>query len=324
MPLTTMQRRRPAFQTIDGVPRCIDVDPDNFRENLKFRAKEGDIVQCTFPKSGTNWIQYITQLILRPGESINDYREFCDGWRFIDYMNIKNWKSPYPLRCFSTHMPLSRERVSEQGKYVYLARNPWDVCVSFYNMATRISYYNFQDGTFEELVDAFLGGNFGYGDYFEHVAAGYELRNERNVLFLTYEELKNNTREVVLKLAYFMGECYGRALEQDEEMLQKLLQRSTPEHMRSVVVVDLGSDWHPELRLSPLRGNVTCMEGYGGNKSQFAYVRSAKVGSWKDFFTPELLRRMEARILVLEKTSSFMDLWVDFRAEALRLSSNSS
>lgn len=321
MSIRTTQRRTPAFQMIDGVPRCIDVDPDTLRENLKFRAKEGDIVQCTFPKSGTNWIQYITQLILRRGEPMNDYREFCDGWRFIDYMNIKNWESPYPLRSFSTHLPLSMERVNDEGKYVYLARNPWDVCVSFYNMATRISYYDFQDGTFEEFVDAFLSGNFGYGDYFEHVAAGYAMRNQPNLLFLTYEELKKNTRDVVLRLAYFMGECYGRALEQDEGLLKKLLQSSTPAHMRNVVVVDLGSDWHPELRLNPLRGKVTCKEGYAGNKSQFAYVRSAKVGGWKEYFTPELLRRMEARIIELEKTSSFMDLWKDFRAEACRHSS---
>ncbi|KAL1471569.1 hypothetical protein MTO96_039875 [Rhipicephalus appendiculatus] len=279
-------------------------------------------VQCTFPKSGTNWIQYVTQLILRQGEPMRDYREFCDGWRFMDYMNIKHWNSPYPLRSFSTHLSISKERMSEEGKYIYLARNPWDVCVSFYNMAARISYYDFQQGTFEELVDAFVDGNFGYGDYFEHVASGYALRDEDNVLFLTYEELKRNTEKVVLKLAHFMGECYGRALERDETMLEKVLERSTPEHMRSVVVVDLGSDWHPELRLSSLRGNVTCKDGFGGDKSQFGYVRSAKVGGWRDYFTPELLRQMEARILEAKKTSSFMDMWQDIHAEACMRASN--
>ncbi|XP_054923358.1 3-beta-hydroxysteroid sulfotransferase-like [Dermacentor andersoni] len=313
-----MQRRRLPYQIIDGVPRCISINPDRLRENLKFRALNGDVVQSTFPKSGTHWLLYITHLILREGQPITSYEEFSKEWRFLEYMDIKDWTSSLPLRSFATHLALDKQSMTEEGKYVYIARNPWDVCVSFYNMATNIRSPEFQDGTFEDLVDVFVSGNFGYGDYFEHVAAGYALREQPNVFFTTYEELKKNTREVVLRLAYFLGEQYGLALEEDEVSLQKLLERLQPDYMRSVVVLDFSGKGNPQWDEVLSSRKFTCNEGYEGDENKYSFVRSGKVGGWKDYFTPDLLRRMENRILKAEKESSFMDLWKDIRAEAIR------
>ncbi|XP_065289767.1 3-beta-hydroxysteroid sulfotransferase-like [Dermacentor albipictus] len=318
-----MQRRRPAHQMIDGVPRCINLSPRALRENLKFRAQKRDVVQITFPKSGTHWLMYITHLILREGHPITSYEEFSKEWRFLEYMDIKDWTSSLPLRTFATHLPLDKRTMTGEGKYVYFARNPWDVCVSFYNMMTNISSFEFQDGTFEDLVDTFVSGNFGYGDYFEHVGAGYALREEPNVFFATYEELKKNTREVVLRLAYFLGEQYGLALEEDEASLQKLLERSQPDSMRSAVVFDLSGKSMPQWQEALSRKKVTCNEGYEGDENKYSFVRSGKVGGWKDYFTPDLLQMMENRILEAEKESSFMDLWKDIRAEAIRTMQNS-
>ncbi|XP_065289760.1 3-beta-hydroxysteroid sulfotransferase-like [Dermacentor albipictus] len=319
-----MQGRRLPYQIIDGVPRCISINPDRLRENLKFRAQNGDVVQSTFPKSGTHWLMYITHLILREGQPITSYEEFAKEWRFLEYMDIKDWTSSLPLRTFATHLALDKRSMTEEGKYVYIARNPWDVCVSFYNMATNIRSPEFQDGTFEDLVDVFVSGNFGYGDYFEHVAAGYALREQPNVFFTTYEELKKNTREVVLRLAYFLGEKYGLALEKDEVSLQKMLERSQPDYMRAVVVLDLSGKGNPQWEEVLSGKKITCKEGYEGDKNKYSFVRSGKVGGWKDYFTPDLLRRMENRILKAEKESSFMDLWKDIRAEAIKTMHNSA
>uniref|UniRef100_A0A1E1X6R8 Putative salivary sulfotransferase n=1 Tax=Amblyomma aureolatum TaxID=187763 RepID=A0A1E1X6R8_9ACAR len=317
-----MQRRKPKYQIIDGVPRCVSVDPHILRESLKFRARKGDIVQSTFPKSGTHWVQYITQLILREGEPITTHEELSKEWRFLEYMDIKDWKSTLPLRSVSTHLPLSKDTMTEDGKYVYVARNPWDVCVSFYKMASNLSPYEFQDGTFDEFVDVFVNGNFGYGDYFEHVASGYALREEPNVFFITYEELKKDTRQGVLRLAHFLGERFGKALEEDENMLDKLLNQSTPEYMRRVVVINLSENPNPSWQELFSRQKPTCKEGYDGDKNRYAVVRTAKVGGWKEYFTPELLRRMESRIVEAEKSSSFMNLWKDIRSETMQLAFN--
>lgn len=305
---------------IDGIARCIFTDPDSLRRSQEFRAGEGDVVQSSYPKSGTNWMQYITQLILKGGEPIPTYDEYSSNFRALEYMNVQDWTARVPLRTFLTHLPLSKDAITEQGKYVYVARNPWDVCVSLFHMCTNLSAYKFQDGTFEEFVDAFLAGNFGYGDYFEHVASGYTLKTEPNVFFVTYEQLKKDTRHCVLRLAHFLGYGYGKALEDDEELLQKLLERSRPNYMRSIVVVDFRRSPNPDWNKVLAKRRVTCKEGYEGDENKYGIVRKATVGGWKEYFTPELLRRMEIKIRQVEKTSSFMKLWEDIRGEALQAS----
>ncbi|KAK8788194.1 hypothetical protein V5799_022028 [Amblyomma americanum] len=210
--------------------------------------------------------------------------------------------------------------MNDEAKYIYMARNPWDVCLSQYRMTTELSISQFQDGTFEEFFDPFIEGDLGYGDYFEHVAAGYALKDQPNVFFLTYEELKNDTRDVVLRLAYFLGECYGRALEADAKMLQNVLEWSKAENMKKVIVFELGesqtSDWNAVFTAK----RVTSKHGVDGDNTKYALVKEARVGSWKDSFTPELLSRFEKKIQEEGDKASFMELWKDIRAEAIALS----
>ncbi|KAL1486560.1 hypothetical protein MTO96_046907 [Rhipicephalus appendiculatus] len=276
-----MEKRKPAYQMIDGVPRCVGMGAVRLRERLQYRAMKGDLVQITFPKSGTHWLMYITHIILSNGQPMTLYQEFAKEWRFLEYMDIEDFRSSLPLRTFPTHLALDKRTMTEEGKYVYLARNPWDVCVSFYHMMINMSLFGFQGGKFEDFLDVF------------------------------------NTREVALRLAYFLGEQYGRAVEKDEALLQELLDRSQPEYMRNVVVLDLTAKRNPQWHDVLSRSKITCIEGHEGDENRYAYVRTGKVGSWKDYFTADLLRKMENRIQEAEKESSFMDLWKDIRAEAI-------
>ncbi|KAL1445906.1 hypothetical protein MTO96_044754 [Rhipicephalus appendiculatus] len=86
------------------------------------------------------------------------------------------------------------------------------------------------------------------------------------------------------------------------------------------MVVDLRENLNPHWREVFDRSKVTCKEGYEGDETKYGIVGQAKGGSWKEHFTPELLRRMESRIIEAEKVTSFMDLWKDVRAEAWKLS----
>ncbi|KAH6931979.1 hypothetical protein HPB50_002413 [Hyalomma asiaticum] len=286
-------QRRPAYQMIDGVARCVALNPDRLRKILQYTAKKGDLLQITFPKSGTHWLMYIVQFILRNGQPMSTYQEFTKEWRFLEYMDIEKYNTSLPFRTFATHLEPNERTMTQDGKYIYLARNPWDVCVSFYHMVINMRSYAFRDATFEDFVDTFVSGNFGYGDYFQHVAAGFALKDEPNAGVLP-------------------GEEYGHTLEQDEALLQNLLERSQPDYMRNVAVLDLTGERNPQWNEVLSRLKVTISEDH----NKYLLVRSGKVGSWKDYFTPGLLRKMENRILEAEKVSAFMDLWKDIRAEA--------
>ncbi|KAL1472440.1 hypothetical protein MTO96_039327, partial [Rhipicephalus appendiculatus] len=201
--------------------------------------------------------------------------------------------------------------------YVYVARNPWDVCVSLFHMVTNISIFRFEDGTFDEFFEWFLDRDFGYGSYFDHVAAGYALKDKPNVLFLTYEELKREPRATVLKLAHFLGDHYGRRLEgEDNDLLDQILERSSSGHMKSVIVMNLSSkEWEAMMT----RNNMTCKDGYGGDSSKYGIIRKGLIGDWKNYFKPAQLERLEAKLRAQGEKASFMHLWADIREEALQV-----
>lgn len=315
-----MPGRRPYRQIIDGVPMCPWIVPEIFRKSLGFRAAKDDVVQVTYPKSGTHWVQYITQLVLDKSGPVKGYGEFTRNCRGIEYTDSSDWKSTLPMRLFFTHQPLRREVMNEAAKYVYVARNPWDVCVSLYRMITDVSLYQFEDGTFAEFFEPFIEGDLGYGSYFDHVAAGYALKDEPNVFFVTYEELKADTGSMVLKLAHFLGDSYGRSLEEDEERLPNILEWSRPQHMRKTMVVDFKANETSQWDELFAEKKAKSKQGYAGDKHRYAVVKEARVGSWKEYFTPELLARFEKKIQEEGDKASFMELWKDIREEAIALS----
>ncbi|KAH6926204.1 hypothetical protein HPB50_015816 [Hyalomma asiaticum] len=92
-----------------------------------------------------------------------------------------------------------------EAKYVYIAGNPYDTCVSFYYRTKDIPFYQFRGKSFGEFLELFLQGRVEYGDYLENVVAWYKHANDSSILFLTYEELKKDTPLSVHKIAAFMG-----------------------------------------------------------------------------------------------------------------------
>ncbi|XP_077516982.1 sulfotransferase 1E1-like [Amblyomma americanum] len=299
-----MAARKPYFKVVDGIQRCPNLVEQVFRKNFQFRAQEGDVVQCTYIGGGTKWLHYIIALILRRGEPLASAQEFARCIRSIDHhSNLDQWvPEVLPMRLFITRVPLSRDMMSADAKYAFVARNPWDVCVSYFHRAIDLSAYRFQDGTFQEFFDAFLQESFGLKGYIQAVSAAYAMKDESNVFFVTYEDLIRNTATVVLKLAAFLGERYGQELQQEKSLVDKVVQHSSAQSMRNLLVATALQK--PGVEAS-------------SSKTGYQAVRSAKVGEWSKFFTAEHLRRMEAKIQEAQEAASFMHLWDDIRAETI-------
>ncbi|KAL1484976.1 hypothetical protein MTO96_032261 [Rhipicephalus appendiculatus] len=103
-----------------------------------------------------------------------------------------------------THIRPGKLATIPEAKYIYVARNPWDVCCSAYDAEMKlIAPADWMP--MEEYVSLFLGGRVSVGPYFEHVSAGYIRRNDPNFFFVTYEEMKADCGSVVLRLAHFLG-----------------------------------------------------------------------------------------------------------------------
>ncbi|KAH7946772.1 3-beta-hydroxysteroid sulfotransferase [Rhipicephalus sanguineus] len=320
-----LKRLQPYAQIIDGERRCPIAPPESMRKGLKFVAQKGDLLQVSYFRSGTNWVQYIVQLILSGGEPTNNYEEFLRRATIVEYHpHIEEHKTDAPLRTLRTHLPLTLEKLNPEAKYIYVARNPWDVCVSLYHFVTSLSCYRFQDGTFDDLLEAFLTEYLHCGCYFEHLVAGYSIKDEPNVLFLTYEELHRDIQEVVLRVASFIGEPYLKALMENgaegHKLLDVIIKNSSVESMRKAMVFNFSGHSLPEVDKHFKNLDITTTSDFEGDNKSYNFVRNGKMGVWKQHFSPEQLRRMEAAIRAKTTGSSVMDLWSDIRAEALRMS----
>lgn len=311
--IMSSSRPSPRCQLVDGIPRSPYLDPVLVRQALKHRPRDGDIVLTSYPKSGTHWTQQILQLILNRGESATNFTDFVRRTPILENHGAKALENLPAPRTVRTHFQLLRDNVNKKAKYVYVARNPWDACVSAYHMLTCVPKFGFQDGTFDDFFEAFMRGDYGYGEYFDHVMCGYSHKDDPNVFFFTYEELKGDSRGVILRLAYFLGKEYGEMLERNNDVFERVLKKSSFEYMKRVLGMDADefSAALTSLDEVPREGVDIVTQKNGGDKAseKLNFFRKGKVNDWKKLFSEEQVKRMKARIEEKTKGSDLMSLW---------------
>lgn len=306
-------KQLPAYQVIDGLRVSTVFTEEMIRDALNFKTGPGDVVLATFPKCGTHWLQQIVQLIMNKGRSANDWSEFWNGAPVLEMGWAKALEKISPPRVMQTHIPLHRLRFNPATKYVYLVRNPKDCCVSFFHHTRMLPEYQFQDGSFDDFFRLFLKGETDHGDYFDHVMSWYKHKDDPNVFLCTYEDLKKHTRDVVLKLAHFLGEDYGKLLEENEDVITQVLERSSVQFMKDAF--DL---WNQKLERAFAKDSTVIPEGMkkflldeSGKFAASNLVRKGEVGNWKTLFTADHTRRLQERIDEKTKGSDVMSLWAN-------------
>ncbi|CAN8009840.1 unnamed protein product [Ixodes pacificus] len=303
------KRRAPLIQLIDGIRRSPFLKPSVVREALKYRPRDGDIVLVTYAKGGSHWTQRIIQLLLDRGDGASTYSDFVRRTPVLEYHGAAVVDDMPPPRFFRTHLQLLRHNFNDKAKYVYVARNPWDTCVSLYHYTRRLPKHQFEDGAFDDFFEAFVTGELGYGEYFDHVLHGYARKDDPNVFFSTYEELKADAPGMVLKLAYFLGEEYGTMLEGSEETFREVLMKSSFEFM-SRVLQPREEEFSAVFESSfSLAEKLSSSGPEGSKEDDFRLFRKGKVNDWEELFSPDHIQRMQARIDQMTEGTDLMSLW---------------
>lgn len=305
-----------SMNVVDGVVKIPPGSEENIRSAMNYQPRDDDVIIVTYPKCGTRWAQYIVSNILTEGNAPQDPVEYALFTPFIDMMGAEAAANPARKGPLVTHLWLKQIAFSKRAKYIYVARNPFDCCVSYYHFVKAVPPKSF-DGSFDTFFKAFISGKCTYGCYFEHLLPWYELRNEANVLFLTYEQLNRDTENMIIKMADFLGPEYGSAMREDKALLQKILQVCSSENMKAVFnyghvdVIRMLSELPPERSLKSMdvyrkRGRPTekIRDGLGA-------VRKGIVGDWKSHFTPQQIAEMKAWIEEKTDGSDVMELWKD-------------
>ncbi|XP_064484601.1 sulfotransferase ssu-1-like [Ornithodoros turicata] len=305
------------YRDLDGlfISRCFQ--DDIVRPALAYQPRPDDVFIVSYPKCGTTWMQHIVYLIYSGGVPAKDRLELAAKTPFLEMHGIDSAvQLPRPA-AIKTHQPFHRQPYSDQAKYIYITRNPFDCCVSFYYHTKNIPAYLFETGTFDEFFEMFMKGEVDFGDYFDHLMSWYPHRNDPNVFFLTYEDLKKDPRSWIQKVADFLGPSYGDKLRSDPGILENVLENSSLKSMKKVVNEGRMNIYcGPVDQLPPsLVSGISAVDDDLKKPMTGDFVRKGEVGDWKRHFSSEQVRRLKERIAIKTAGSDVMELWKDLKFE---------
>ncbi|XP_059622328.1 luciferin sulfotransferase-like [Phlebotomus argentipes] len=251
-----------------------------------FQVRPDDVWVVTFPKCGTTWSQEMVWMLCNnldyaKGRSIGlntrfPFFEFgalmppeanFDTFGMID-------KLPSP-RFIKSHLPaplLPKQIWTVKPKIIYVARNAADVVVSFHH-----HYRNLQDyhGNLSDFLEIFMKDLVLFSPYDTHIMDFWHMRNEKNILFFTYEDMKKNHPAVIEKTAKFLGKSLT------ENQILELADHLTFDKMSKNESVDL------LLEIKDMAENFNIRKV----DEDFSFVRKGKVGSFQDEMTPEMIAK---------------------------------
>ncbi|CAN7977312.1 unnamed protein product, partial [Ixodes persulcatus] len=279
-----------------------------------YKPHQGDVFIVSYPKCGSTWMQSILFHIFSGGVPPKNVDEFEARTHFLEFFGTETMSIMSHPSVIKTHLPCKKPLFSEHAKYFYIARNPFDCCVSYYHHTKSFPAYLFEQGTFDQFFDMFLDGRVEFGDYFDSLLPWYERRHKPNVFFLTYEDLKRDTKGWVLRMADFLGAQYSERLRSDPDAVGSIIERSNIEVMKKLFGSTSQGDHvtvyskAAEARNSSEEFDESVVAAL--NKPMAGdFVRKGTVGDWENYFSEDQVSRMKTWIAFKTAGSNVMELW---------------
>ncbi|XP_003418887.1 sulfotransferase 1A1-like [Loxodonta africana] len=261
---------RAPLEYVKGVP-LVKYFAEAMGPVQNFQAWPDDVLVSTYPKSGTTWVSEILDLIYHGG----DLEKCCQDPIFfrVPFLEFKapgvpsgveSLKDAPAPRIIKTHLPLAllpQCLLDQKIKVIYVARNPKDVAVSYYHFYLMAKVHP-DPGTWDNFLEMFMDGEVSYGSWYQHVQEWWELSHTHPVLYLFYEDIKEDPKREIQKILEFLG----RSL--PEETVDHIVQRTS----------------FKEMKKNPMT-NYTTLPSEIMDHNVSAFMRKGTPGDWKNIFT---------------------------------------
>lgn len=178
-------------------------------------------------------------------------------------------------RFIKSHLPwnlLPTQLDTVKPKIVYTSRNPKDLCVSFYCYCQLVHGFV---GTFNEFCEIFLDNKAPIGALWPHILDFWKRRDEPNVLFLTYEEMKLDLPDTIRKLATFLEVGHIAT----EENVQRVYEYVQFDKMQK----------NPAVNLEP----VLKMKQIDTENTKTKFIRKGQIGDWKNHMDEQMSKTFD-------------------------------
>ncbi|XP_058454540.1 luciferin sulfotransferase [Malaya genurostris] len=276
--------------------------PTKFQEigedilNLEIRTD--DVWLLSYPRTGSTWAQEMVWLLgnnldYEGAKSVQQVRTpllelsaiFSEDQSVEDFVTkhekvnsvtcVRNLPSPRYVKCHLPWQLLPTQMDTVRPKMIYIARNPKDLAVSYYYYCQLIHQTS---GSFEDFCNIFLDDQAPIGPMWAHMLGFWKRRNQSNVLFLKYEDMKRNLPTVIRDCARFMD--IDRDLKEEE--IVRLCDHLQFDRMQK----------NPAVNMEPLMQNSAQIDTNGSVK----FIRKGAIGDWKNHMSDELSERFDTWI----------------------------
>ncbi|XP_028332323.1 sulfotransferase 1C2 [Gouania willdenowi] len=258
---------------VKGVP-LMNLIANVFDSISAFRPDPSDILVATYPKAGTTWTQEILDLLLHNGNA-----EACKRAPtpvrspFLEIVppppipsGLELLEKTDPPRIIKTHLPVQLVPAGfweEKCKVIYCARNAKDNLVSYY-FFDLMNQTQPEPGPFDGYIHKFMQGKLAWGSWYDHVKDYWAAREKKNILFIFYEDMKENPRREVERIMRYLN------MSLSDEVINR--------------IVDLTS--FKNMKENPM-SNYSCVPMPVFDETISPFMRKGEVGDWRNHFTPE-------------------------------------
>lgn len=202
----------------------------------RYDPRDGDVCVATYPKSGTTWILRIVSLLIlndtRPValDTLFPWWDYRVGPKLDDV--VERFRGVSHQRCTKTHLPFDGLPIFDNLKYIHCVRDPRDVALSYHNHTNGFTPSAIEEmnkiGSDDETIltsyphierdpaDFFhtwltQGALHDQADgkpflsYFEFEKTYFAERHRKNLLFVHYNDLKQDLTGEMKRIAQFIG-----------------------------------------------------------------------------------------------------------------------
>ncbi|XP_015260915.1 PREDICTED: sulfotransferase 1C1-like [Gekko japonicus] len=220
---------------VEGVPLASNT-AENWGLLWAFAARPDDLLICTYPKAGTTWIQEIVDMLQQGGDPQKCARAPTDKrMPFLDLF------LPKPMNS---------------------GLEDAEVLPSPRTLKTHLPV--------QLLPPSFWEQKFMWGSWSDHVRGWWEAKDQHPILYLFYEDIKEDPAREIRKVAQFLG------IELTEPVLKQIVQHTTFENMKA----------NPMANYSSI---PSCIMDHAVSP----FMRKGAVGNWKEQFTVAQSERLD-------------------------------